>query len=133
MVAAKAGQAIAAPIKARWAGKAMDDAAAKQLAKDFADEGIKPTAGTITQNPKTLRAEANIAARNPHSRVVKWMTGIPQAQMTKGGIRDHISWLRNFSREALRAGTDDGEALHNAINDYLADSGIEDQKNKKSD
>ncbi|KQO79433.1 hypothetical protein [Rhizobium sp. Leaf262] len=76
MVAAKAGQAIAAPIKARWAGKAMDDAAAKQLAKDFADEGIKPTAGTITQNPKTLRAEANIAARNPHSRVAETQDAI---------------------------------------------------------
>lgn len=76
MVAAKGVKAVAAPIKARWAGTAKDADAAKQLAQDFADEGIKPTAGTITQNPKTLRTEASIVARNPHSRVAETQDAI---------------------------------------------------------
>ncbi|MNU08689.1 hypothetical protein D3C72_2548460 [compost metagenome] len=58
------------------------------------------------------------------------MTGIPQAQMKRGGLREHVGVLRNIARESLRAGTADGEQLKQSIDQYLADYGPKDEENQ---
>ncbi|MGE6781309.1 hypothetical protein ACQKGL_02165 [Ensifer adhaerens] len=63
---------------------------------------------------------------NPN--VVRWMTGIPQAQMARGGLGEHISVLRNIGREAFKANTPDAQELNNAINQYLNDYGPKDDE-----
>jgi hypothetical protein len=62
--------------------------------------------------------------------VVKWMTGIPQAQMTRGGLSQHISYLRNIAREAIRLDTGNGAELKSAIDAYLADAGFQEDENE---
>lgn len=84
--------------------------------------------GTAAAGSAAKRSYTDRLLTNPE--VVRWMTGIPQAQMAKGGLGKHISVLRNIVRESARVGTGGGQELESAVEQYLRDAGIEDEEKR---
>lgn len=87
--------------------------------------------GTTTAYNAAKKSYMDRLLTNPE--VVRWMTGIPQAQMSAGGLSQHVSYLRNMAREALRADTNNGAAFKAAVDQYLNDAGVKDDEKDQND